>query len=466
MAGKVILLSDVYGLGAAVLGIAALGAWLMTRGRRGRVVGEHLHCRPCGYDLTGLGERAGRCPECGADLASPRAVTIGRQERRVAWIWVGGLLLISALAMAIRDVRLGVRAWEVDANRPVWWLRRQLTSTAKPADRDRAFAELSRRREAKQLSSAQMEAVARALIDLQGNPSGPWKSQWGTFVSLAHSNEALAEADWIRYADQAIVCSLRCRTRVRNGDPLSFDYDFGLRAHRHAQFWGEYHLTRAEVSGISIDLRALVTPRDPLSGMFGPYGHELTAAMLARARITEGPQTLKLIFDVEVHAGPQYDDTAAARAVLFRKTVTREVPWVFVPADEQTVELARSPELDAAVRAGVGPPEVTFELERNDAGNVVVDNIRNRAPISMASSVYIRAGQREWFCGRTLWDFSRAHLANFDADHVDVILRPDVDLARHTIGVTRIWGGELVFRNVAVRWVDKARNPVTRPTAR
>ena len=53
-----------------------------------------------------------------------------------------------------------------------------------------------------------------------------------------------------------------------------------------------------------------------------------------------------------------------------------------------------------------------------------------------------RAGGREWVSNR-----------------VDVILRPDPSLVGDRYDVFPIWGGELIYKDVPVRWSELMENP-------
>jgi hypothetical protein len=460
--GGTIVWTDVCWLAAAALAMAGVGAVLLWLGRRGRLVGDHPHCRACGYDLSGLGKETTSCPECGGDLAPDKATVIGRRTPRVACLWAGGLLLLFALATAVQDARMSVRAWELEANRPVWWLRRQLKA-AKP-DRDRAFAELRRRLDAHELWASQTTAVARDLIALQSDPAHNSSSGWVEFIATARRRGALGDAEWRWYASQAVTYEARCRARVAQGDCLPFESEFGLRAPRGTRLWFTHRLSKIEVSGVRLELPANDPLRNDLDGTVtrssGRYGHppyELRPELLARAGIKAGPQTLKLLFEVSVHDDPISDESAASSPPLVQKTVTCELPWTLLPPHASSVEVVQNPEVDTAVHASVGLIDDVW-CKRIDGGESFLSvRLKTQIPgLHLASRLYARVGSREWPLGRILYrtDVS-VRLPDFDAARFDLILRPDVDSAVHTVDVTRIWGGELVLRDVPVVWLTR-----------
>src|SRR4051812_49936905 len=99
MTSGVIPFNDVYRLGAVALAVAVVGACAAWWGRHGRRIGAHPHCRPCGYDLSGLDASAARCPECGGEVGRPGAIAIGRPSHRPTLTWFGALLLLSSFVM-------------------------------------------------------------------------------------------------------------------------------------------------------------------------------------------------------------------------------------------------------------------------------------------------------------------------------------------------------------------------------
>ena len=60
--------------------LLVLGVALMREGYRPRRVGDSPHCARCDYLAGGL--QTARCPECGADLSTPRAIVKGDRTTR------------------------------------------------------------------------------------------------------------------------------------------------------------------------------------------------------------------------------------------------------------------------------------------------------------------------------------------------------------------------------------------------
>jgi hypothetical protein len=125
------------------------------------------------------------------------------------------------------------------------------------------------------------------------------------------------------------------------------------------------------------------------------------------------------------------------------------------------------------MRAGTGPAEVQCMVDPAGGKRVIASIGRHEASVTVAMTIYLRTGTREWVCGPTMRFAGNADqylwsgtMPDFDADRVDVILRPDLDAPRHTAHVTQIWGGELTFHNVRVEWIDDHWRRIARPTTR
>src|SRR4051812_30081336 len=139
---------------AAGIVLAILGAVLIWRGYWLRRTGHQPHCRGCGYLL--LGNRSGRCPECGRDLSDERSIVRGVRSRRTGM--VGAALVFLLMAALSFSGAASKRVREIDwyRYRPAGWVVKDAASD-NPAWALRAWQELAIRR-AKGTLSADAEA--------------------------------------------------------------------------------------------------------------------------------------------------------------------------------------------------------------------------------------------------------------------------------------------------------------------
>ena len=191
-------------LSACIIGLLVpVGVALLAVGLRGRRTDDHPLCRRCGYDLTG--GPAGRCPECGADLARRRAVRVGHRARRPVLLSLGtALALPLSTALGVLGVA-DLRGIDLTPHKPTWWLRVDLG--ASPVARDKALDELTRRVTAGRLSATQAEAVADRALAAQ--LVAPWDPAWGTYLEAAHAAGHLDRPRWATYARQGVKLSLQ-----------------------------------------------------------------------------------------------------------------------------------------------------------------------------------------------------------------------------------------------------------------
>jgi len=81
----------------AWLGAFVLGAALVWRGLRGRLVDDDPRCRRCGYNLVATPRRPGRCPECGATIYGLGTIRLGARKRRESLIIIGAAIMLLCL---------------------------------------------------------------------------------------------------------------------------------------------------------------------------------------------------------------------------------------------------------------------------------------------------------------------------------------------------------------------------------
>ena len=441
------------------LPVAALlcGSVLLWAGWRGRRVGNHSTCRRCGYDLTGRPEGSNACPECGSDLTRPRAVAVGDWSRKpklaalgAAAVMVGGLRLAGDVRRTIGD--------DVNTLKPAWWLAREAQTGDRP-HRQAALTALRHRLPLGQVSAATVKRLTASALDRQADLSKPWEAEWGEWLEAALAAGKLTDAERDRYFRQAVApcyVGLKVRQRVRRGDPFPVTR-IGENGPRLAGQQG-YFLGRGPDLRFDDRIKYRPTDRDSPYMLTGP-GFVLSPATVPYETLSDGRHSIVLLGAIGVSARGQKPVDVPYRL---------EAEWELLPADSPSVELVDAPELRGQIEPQVWVG-VKVEPFRGGAGLASVSIIFNRLPVGVAYDVVLRAGEKEWAAGpvsapagsyaqrATRPEF----FSGFDAEKVDVVLRPNPDAAESTLDVLRIWNHEIVKQDVPV-----TRTPPRRPPPR
>src|SRR5208282_1271395 len=117
----------------------------------------------CGFDLFGKSPDTKICGECGAQLTMPESVVIGHRRRRPTLIAGGLAILLPVLFLAGAMVWEQINAVDWRHFMPVSWLVTS-ASSANPAVRTPALAELISRLTTGQLTASQMTGVVEAAL--------------------------------------------------------------------------------------------------------------------------------------------------------------------------------------------------------------------------------------------------------------------------------------------------------------
>jgi hypothetical protein len=183
----------------------ALGLVLLILARRGKRVGRDPHCRRCRYNLTGSPD-APTCPECGADLSSPRTIRLGERRRRPVFLVTAMVLLtIGLLPLALR--LHAVNVYPYLPNVVLNWT----------IDHEAARQEIIQRMAAGKFTGAACATAVTTALDVQGDRARSWEDSWGQIIEAAASVGSLAPTDALRYMQQAGDFELRVRSPVQRG---------------------------------------------------------------------------------------------------------------------------------------------------------------------------------------------------------------------------------------------------------
>jgi hypothetical protein len=446
----------------AVMGV--YGPMLIRRGLRGRRVGDHPVCRKCGFDLFGLPADQKVCPECGGDLAAQRAVLIGHRQRRPGLIYTGSAMTLVFLFI------VGVFAVNV-APQMNWQQLKPLAWVAWEAKRGDAVAwvELSRRAKAGNLSKEDAQPLVAHALAWQKDMTRIWRPAVGDFVEAARDASLVTDEQWATYAKQAPTLSLLWRAQL------------------HKQPWlpGNVQLTSARAGStgrLSVRLETPVQSDDPLvndprqSGGSGSMQTSLQGGASGSTGVT-----LALNRDALDAAALGKRTTAIRIKTQIRESWDKPIvewtealsgDWELVGDDVQTVEIVPddSPIIRQQIESAINVQTLDVRAKDNVSNytNLSLQLKISAVPLPLAYDVYLRAaGGKEWkltsisVTGATQYSTGGSVPAkeHFHAKRVDLVFRPSIKTAEQTVGITRIWNGELVIHDVPVTW------PTTQPAA-
>jgi hypothetical protein len=497
--------------------IMCAGLWLVWRGRWPRRVGQTPHCAHCDYILTGL-SGAERCPECGSSLAG-RGTTYGEYPRRKGLDWVGLLLVVLTIAFmaaagplsrvqwyhyrpfgwvlkdldvpglqprADAEIRRRLNANELSAAQVSAWLDHLLAqpSPLTPAE----WSELARRSADGTLSAAQQRAWASRLIpDLDGSTQDSRRAAaelWRLARAGQLPSEVTAALDERALKEQASLAD-------PPADPELIDY-LGARFADHALSPEQQRRFLANVNRLGLEVRPAVgrddrVPYHITTGGHGPQtwrrrvqclgvwvdgrkvsdgGFSSTGGISgsgwtgsAIGRQPPGKHTLRVTVQATLGLSDRGVD---GNDPLDRSTVDLTAPFEVLDG-ETAVALVTSP--DAATMAKrVRAAQFRYEPSQYDplSGMIYLD----RPPVDVAFEAFARLPDgREYKLGTVAapkganggWTVGAHEKPPPFAPRIDVILRSSPAAARETTGITQIWNGEVVLKDVPVE------QPATRP---
>lgn len=178
-----------------------LGLWLLIRGLRGRPVDQLPRCSACRYDLSGSGQGAGQCPECGADLTSEGAVVRGARVTRRPELAVGIVLLTVTISVGVTALWLAARGVSVNSYAPIWLLRWEAGSGESRAQAA-AIGELERR--IVTMRPILVQAIAAQALDRRHGVSTRRRCAWGSFLDSASAAGKLRSDQASAYIEDAV----------------------------------------------------------------------------------------------------------------------------------------------------------------------------------------------------------------------------------------------------------------------
>ena len=435
--------------------LIVLGTIVWSLARIGFAVGSHPFCRACSFDLFGLPLETARCPECGSDILMENAVRIGHRQPVRSGV-ISGLVMGLAGAALLGACTL---AWwsDFDGSRykPTALLERDITSPSGLL-RSRACIELQRRIQTDSLSQAQINQLAREILKLQADTSGPWHGRWGDLIQASHERPAgrpaLLNADWRRYLSQCVQIAARIRPRIRIDDPVPIALTCRLRAGtqyaeiRPATLTPEAKLSLGTLTGVlrgrAVSLDSIPVPLE-WSLLWLPArdraGNEWPAT------IQPGPQSLQVTLAMTINAG----------SVTAVHEQTMILPFELLDRAQPSITLVHPANAD---RRQEMADALRFRGPTNSQRQLVLD-AHNPAqlwvsgpPVCAAFRVVLRQGGHEWGLASFLVRPNDAasivlsappRTGPFVDGPGEIVCIPNPELASGTVDVLETWGEEI-----------------------
>jgi hypothetical protein len=431
--------------GISMLIIGAAGVVLVMQGIMGVRIDDHPLCRRCGFDLIGMPAGGTKCAECGADVDRPGAVIIGHRQRRRSFLLLGLVLIAAPLGTGMVMFSLANK----DHLKPTWWLVYEVRHHA--ALPVAALNELSGRFAAGTLSNSQVDAVTDIALAEQADTTKRWVWRWGDWIESAHSAGKVDGRRWKQYALNGFIAPrLTVRSQVRRGEDVP--YQLASSANRYGgrtQLWTSFTFTAS--GDLIADRHRSDRADDARYGLssWGTAGGLAAMDVKKTAMTHDGPQTL----DVTVRY------TIGDSSELGSRQFQLSAPWTLVAAGAQTVTLIRDP------GAQVGMLKAMTIEKISDFGTGYYEIRGSCAPLPhpAAFDVMVRAGgelsklaSMSFSGSSTSYAMSGvlrrpgARVGIAVSDRVDVILRANPDAARETVGITSVWDGDVLIKNVPI----------------
>jgi hypothetical protein len=435
---------------AAVL---VAGALLIVRGWPRRR-GPTPHCRKCGYNLTAL--TSNRCPECGASLKEQRSIVYGERHARRLLLVVGLLLVGVGGTLLGRSGYRSLKRVRWIHYYPVSWLTRDYQSDDLLTCL-RAADELEDRFKHGRLPAAagndfiEMSLAEQTRPEMRLNPGGRALRLLGELLQ----GDRLSDEQRRRFLESWVNLQPAARPRIVVGDnwPIRIRLDTRIPAGYRA------HLSIVDVP--KPPGRELTIFDTENSGRTAPLN-----LMFPVPGLKAGPHRRIMKADVRLFAaaGQAEPIYTFARQFRFETDVLREEPPDFIT-------LKRSPELDAAVHACLGPGCVTVtEMPFPDDEHMFVVAMQPAGPppIDLAFEISVDGLPEVPMASYTLYsrlpfpEGAQIRLSRPAPATVTLTFKSSKLVARQTADMFEIWGGELRFPNVSVM---QSQQTVTRVTA-
>lgn len=452
-----------------VLTIAGvIGLVLVVIGIRGTTVDHHPHCRKCAFDLIGTPD-ANTCPECGADLAEPRAIRPYAKRRRQRPLY-GGLAIL--LLTGVLGAGL---AWSVangvnlNPYKPTWMLLSEVRSP-RVSTAEAAAVELIARQDARKLSQGQRERLLRIALERHADRAQAWPPTLTLPILHAMADGTLSPAQCQRFMQQIA----QPEARVTGVSPAWTDEPITLEVRRNYRagpilppvigesFAGLLHVEMTPTEGVELSAPATAESLVDANAAWYPQGTLMVHApgeYAIQGELVFRPFWDDMAANWSTRDGSKPDLQPYESLTEFRWpihfTVTVESRDTGLPTTferEGVREKILSQVTSAKVTVFRGPPQPS----------IMVSLYGDDAPADLSMDMLLRQGDKEWsfsgFAAPKGGPFGMqagGGAPGFDPDSgvpIQIILRPNLDRAvPKRDEIHEVWIGEVVVPTVEIK---------------
>ncbi len=435
-----------------IAGLLLTGTLALLVALHGRRIDDHPVCRKCRFDLVGIYPGAKSCPECGRSLARVRKGN--RRKRR-------GLLVASLLVLTLGIVGAGAMGASMFAGpalnpyKPLWMLRMEMLGT-RTQRADDALEEVLDRLADEEIGERRIRSLVRLALDQHERREEPSVFRWVRLLDAMIAQGLLQDDELARYYRNAIEVQVVTRPAIRVGDPLP------VRITLPAPLCsaGQMMIVQAEI----LDLRDSGSGRvvaDTKQAKFGLMGRTAAAGRGVSAMhdriplrgMEPGMHELVGTLRISVLAGWGADAGALAsfeEPITLRVLIRKHDVIELVHPDEAMRRAMTSGLRIKRIRPTPGFTEFAIEHDELPVGGaftvVLFDDDGTRVE-SDAIPIVVQAGHVSHSSAIALQGVD-AFLHARDRVHVELV--PNIDAARGTTDLTRIYAEPLVFRDVPV----------------
>ncbi len=481
--------------------IFLIGICACVSGMRGRLLNTHPHCRGCRFDLDGIElDSTTRCPECGRLISTGgSSVRIGLRKKRPAVLVLGLLLTLIGTGGLSYPLWSQIPAWKnID-----WYehLPESMLISMSTRGNAPALSELYARMITDSLSDAGLNRMLTFALSRIEDESQEWDEQWGDVIVWCMLTSQMTHEQVGSLAETTMYAEIRTRPVIRASDD-TIGYTLGVYGKQRgaavsflhsvkldawvANDW-ERFLGRKNPWSIEVSTEQVWIDQPPRIEMSGAWMNlnewvpvdEAYFEHAALVRLPGGSQASIILNsnarfklrhkENEVHS---WDQTLTATVALSEEEVQYAVPftdpdeidryvstlnasYVQYPRNRMLGRLiegtkdcqwARTITVHSLEKPLDGSISALFDLYvRVDSEEILFTSLTQGADQSLEF-------ERGWSESRNMLDYFDEHQELWsraeEQGHVDLILRPNPDLAAQDPRHTQYIDAEVIFREV------------------